>query len=966
MNGRPILKSESRKAARTRKVVADAMSRRERGDGEPDAVIIQRHADLMPELGNELALLAMFERAADSARGDSTGIGWRGPASGRINDWESGFEGYGDIHEIYRGGQGVVFAAVQTSTGRRVAIKVMREGLFGNERDAARFEREVRILARLDHPGIVGIIDSGMRQGHVYYVMDFVEGEPLDVAAARFPFRRRLRLFEEVCAAVHAAHVRGIIHRDLKPANILVDSGGRPRVLDFGLARITGDEVPSRDVTLAGQFVGSMPWASPEQTTGGTSAVDLRADVYSLGVMLYQITTGTFPYSVDGPPREVLERIQNAEPRRPRAINRQVPEDVEAITLKCLRKRADERYAIAGEIAQDLRRFLDGRAVVAQPPDVGYQLRSFARRNRGLIAAALAIVLVFAGGASGTMWALFRALKAEHIAGLSLDQVRREAKGTDTINEFLIQLLSLAHPSVSKGRDVSLLKDMLDQASPRIETQFPDRDDIRAKLHNCVSETYHGLGIYTEAESHARLALDSARRAFGELHAETAHSYGNLGAALAEQARHDEAEGPLRQSYEIMVRVNAPADQILVSKLNLAIRLRDGDHAQEGERMLRECVDEARRILPQGPSDLAVILGQLAAHLYDTGRPEEALPLIDEAIEREAQRDPPLGTRLANLWQTKSSILGMGGDEVGSEAAARRCLDLLESSLRPDHPEVISANIRLISQMLYLGENDEATLRAERLVEASVRALGRRHPSTGYSLYLLGECRLRAGRLEDAERLFTESIAAYSLDDPHCPVEATDPLRSLASIYLRRKEFAKAEPMFRQAMELRVGQYGEVDRRSIAAIGDLGRMYMKAGDAAAAEELVRRALAAAEKLRAGVSETAALRRDLSYILVKQRRFADAEPYSRQDFPDDPARHAGPALSLTLALNHAGCLMEIGELDAAEHELRYVLRWPALFDERASERSAEVVDMLIQLLEATGRTNEAAALRTTTP
>lgn len=315
-----------------------------------------------------------------------------------------GVPGYKVLREIHRGGQGVVYLAVQESTKRKVALKVMREGPFAGPHDRVRFEREVRVLAQLNNANIVTIHDSGSHAGCFYYVMDYIPGHVLDeyVKQASLAPREILRLFATICNAVNAAHLRGVIHRDLKPSNVRVSPDGIPHVLDFGLAKVSDNQssvtsMPTQ-MTATGQFIGSLPWASPEQAGGDPAAVDVRTDVYSLGVMLYQLLTGRFPYTVEGPMRLVLDNIVTVEPPRPRTLNRQISGDAEAVVMKALAKAKEQRYQTAGEVARDLERCLAGEPVEARRTNRRYMLGKALRRYRGASLAALGVV---GGGAIG-------------------------------------------------------------------------------------------------------------------------------------------------------------------------------------------------------------------------------------------------------------------------------------------------------------------------------------------------------------------------------------------------------------------------------------------------------------------------------------------------------------------------------------------------------------------------------------
>lgn len=317
--------------------------------------------------------------------------------------------GYEIIREIHRGGQGVVYEALQLSTKRPVAVKVMKQGPFATIADRARFEREVETLSRLNHPNIVAVHDAGVVSGVHYFVMNYVDGDALDDAVAAMRTRGEasiaaiVDLFVKVCDAVHAAHLRGIIHRDLKPSNIRVDRAGEPHVLDFGLAKSTGVEMDTA-MTRTGQFVGSLPWASPEQIEGIPGKVDLRTDVYSLGAILYQLLTGSPPIDIGSNLRDALDRIMFREPQRPSVVlsssgGLRLDDELDTIALKCLSKDRDRRYQSAGELARDLRRYRAGEAIEAKRDSAMYVLRKTLRRYRlrvGVAAAFLVMLIAFA------------------------------------------------------------------------------------------------------------------------------------------------------------------------------------------------------------------------------------------------------------------------------------------------------------------------------------------------------------------------------------------------------------------------------------------------------------------------------------------------------------------------------------------------------------------------------------------
>lgn len=289
------------------------------------------------------------------------------------------FEGYEILREIHRGGQGVVYQAVQLSTRRKVALKVLKEGALAGPMDRARFEREIQVLAQLRHPNIVTIHDSGISNGRWFYVMEYVRGERLDawVAEHKPPVHEILRIFKILCEAVGHAQRHGVVHRDLKPANILIDHEGAPHVLDFGLAKVAAGSIieTQTPLTISREFIGTLHYASPEQTLGDPSLIDMRGDVYALGVILYQLLTGAFPYPVVGDLKTVLRHIAETPPRRPSAVNSNLPRDMDAILLTALSKNRASRYQTATELAEDIGRFLTGQPLRARRASLSYVTR---------------------------------------------------------------------------------------------------------------------------------------------------------------------------------------------------------------------------------------------------------------------------------------------------------------------------------------------------------------------------------------------------------------------------------------------------------------------------------------------------------------------------------------------------------------------------------------------------------------
>lgn len=399
------------------RIISDFLDRRARGEQISEAQLLADHPDVADEVRKELRTAEVLLRGRGDDRPDLS--------CDLLSLPDDSFPGYQILGEASRGGQGVVLKALQKATRRKVAIKIMRESLFASPCDDPRFTREVQILGALKHPRIVAIHDSGVSNGRRYLVMDYIAGQPLDVwnASGARPIREVLVLFVKICEAINAAHLKGIIHRDIKPGNIRVDLEDQPHILDFGLAKVAPTSLEDssfHSMTEMGQFLGSVPWASPEQAAGDPDHIDTRTDVYALGVILFQLLTGRFPYEVVGPMRDVLDRICTAEPLRPSSLRKQIDDEIETIILKCLRKEPDRRYQTAGELGRDVQRYLDGEPIEAKRDSTLYMLRKTLHKHRTGFAAGVSVVLLIVAAlvVSISLWRLAvaekdRALQAE-------------------------------------------------------------------------------------------------------------------------------------------------------------------------------------------------------------------------------------------------------------------------------------------------------------------------------------------------------------------------------------------------------------------------------------------------------------------------------------------------------------------------------------------------------------------------
>ncbi len=505
--------------------------------------------------------------AAEALRAFAPGAAKDEPSSG-LDPWPEADEEmpaqigrYRVISRIGAGGMGVVYEAEQDIPRRTVALKIIRPGLASRD-VMRRFQFEAHVLGQLQDPGIAQIYEAGTatvtRAGGVtveqpFLAMELVRGEALGryVERAGISLRRRLELLARICDAVHAAHQKGVIHRDLKPGNIRITESGQPKILDFGVARMTDADVSVTTMhTDLGQLIGTLPYMSPEQVEGDSSQLDTRSDVYALGVVAYQALTGQLPYEVRGKNvPEAVRVIREETAARLSTANRSLRGDLETIVATALEKDRGRRYQSAAEMAADIRRFLNDEPIAARPASALYQMRKFARRHRTLVGAMLVVVLALVAGTviSTVQW--LRATRAEALASTRLDdalaaQADAEAAAAkaETISAFLMDMLRHVNPQEALGRDVSLLREILDDAAERIDTELAGFPTIQAEIHNTIGMVYCNISDYPDAERHLETARDLRLAHLGPDHPDTWASLGCLAELRWQQGRLEVAE----------------------------------------------------------------------------------------------------------------------------------------------------------------------------------------------------------------------------------------------------------------------------------------------------------------------------------------------------------------------------------------------------------------------------------------
>jgi eukaryotic-like serine/threonine-protein kinase len=634
---------------------------------------------------------------------------------------------YRILRRIGTGGMGEVYEAEQAHPRRRVAVKLIRNGT-ATPQVLKRFELESEVLGKLQHPGIAHVFESGvvrMSQGvQPFLAMELVAGADGAHApqlnhyadAMRLDVRARLALLARVADAVHYAHERGVVHRDLKPANVLVDQAGQPKILDFGVARLTTGGGAGAAVTMQtnmGQVIGTLPYMSVEQLTGRQDEVDARSDVYSLGVIAYELLTGSVPHPLAGLPMPLAVRILiEDDPTRLGMLNPSFRGDVETIVATAMEKERSRRYGSAAEFAADVRRYLDDRPITARPATAWYRVRKFTSRNAALVTTAVGILLLLTAGIVGTSIGLVRAREAENTSNaLMRDEERKRREIEDLfvtlrqVDDFIRGVIEGAHPLASGGGQKATVVDVLRRREAQLEASLTERWERKMNARFALGRSYEGLGLYEDAVKNLGSAYALAKSQMGDRDKWTIEVGANLAWARFkhnDQGAEDFARAVLATASEVLGDAHE-ATQLAANGLG-SILLRQNRHA-EGEAVLKKMLPTMRA---QGARLLCPYLHNLALAAKAQGRLTEAESLQKEALAN--HRDP---IQAARAREVLASILTTAGklDEAmeHSEEAVRE----MQRWLGDTHPDTIRT-IGRHAMLLTRREDYEAALASRR------------------------------------------------------------------------------------------------------------------------------------------------------------------------------------------------------------------------------------------------------------
>ena len=680
------------------------------------------------------------------------------------------------VQKLGEGGMGQVWLAEQTAPVRRnVALKLIKAGMY-NDSVLRRFQSERQSLAIMDHPAIAKVFDAGTTpEGQPYFVMEYVPGVAITdyCDQKKLKIRARLELFMRACEGVQHAHQKAIIHRDLKPANILVvevDCKPVPRIIDFGLAKPITPFVSGETMnTKMGAFVGTPGYMSPEQTDPGVEDVDTRTDVYSLGVVLYELLTGFLPFDAERLKKlrleEVLRHLREEEPLRPstkvsterdtsssraeargtepRQLSGLLRGDLDWITMKALEKERDRRYGTPSELAADIERYLQNQPVVARPAGAGYRLRKYIRRNR--------VGVAVASGAAALL-VTFAVMQA-----VQLRRTTRERDRANRITEFMTSMFRVSDPGEARGNSITV-REILDKSSKEIETGLSKDPELQAQLMGTMGRVYVTLGLFPQAQTMLEKSVATGHAA-GAMTATTLLNMGRLSFLLMREGRYADAEKLLREANEGNRRVLGPRNVATLENLRyLATCLETEGKYAEADKLQRETLETARKGL--GPEHVETLLSMnvMANILDDERRFPEAEQLYRETWEIQRRtvgaEDPDTLTTASNL----AGVVEEQGRLAEAEKLQRETLAARVHVLGAEHPDTLAVKLNLGNTLDAGGRHAEAEELYRQTLDAQRRVLGPENPDALMTESNLGSALRKEGKYSEAEKLQQETL----------------------------------------------------------------------------------------------------------------------------------------------------------------------------------------------------------------
>ncbi|MCW5553204.1 MAG: serine/threonine protein kinase [Verrucomicrobiae bacterium] len=862
--------------------------------------------------------------------------------------------------KIGEGGMGTVYRARQDSLNRIVAVKVMRAGLLASEAEVRRFQREAQAAANLQHPNIVAVYEVGRFDGHHFYSMQFISGENLEqkVRARPLSVRAAAGYVETIAKAVHFAHQQGTIHRDLKPTNILIDEFDEPHITDFGLVCHSDSD---ENLTLTGQIVGTPAFMAPEQVAAKSKLVSPLTDIYATGAVLYYLLTQKAPFTSDTLPGLLALVAGPSPPVSPRSLNPTVPLDLETICLKCLEKRPDRRYPSAQALADELKRFRRNEPILARPPHAAEKVLRWCARNRTVAWSLGAVALTLVTATAVSVGLAVRAKQAERITRQAYSQSRQ-------VVQFLTDMLQGVGPATALGRDTTLLREILDQAADRVETELREHPEVCAEIQAIMGNIYQDLGEFAKAEALHRAVLQTTTNLWGAEHTNTASALVNLALVLQRQNNLEEAEALTRQTLDIRRRLLGEEHPDVAMSLHILAQLAGlQGRLEEAAGILREVITIQRRLEGEEHPHLATTVQNLGQTLRMLGRLDEAAALEQEALAMRRKVLPPDHPHIAVSLNGLAIVLNEQGRYTEADGLYREALALRKKLVGNEHPDVAETLNNLANNLQDQGRLAEAAAMHREALAVNKNVFGLEHPKMANSLNNLAFALREAGDLVEAETAMRQALDIWKRSYGAEHFQVATALHNLATVLRDANKLGEAEATQREALALLRKLLGETHPRVANALHNLGTILERHGKLAEAESSLRQGMALRRDLLGGDHPNVADSLEALARLLRGRGELDAAATAlreclqirQQRLPD-----AWETFSAQSALGE--CLLARTDYSEAEPLLLAgatgLLERQARIPPAARTRLTEALEALIRLHEATGQPTQVAAWR----
>jgi tetratricopeptide (TPR) repeat protein len=784
---------------------------------------------------------------------------------------------YQIVRQIGRGGMGAVYAAVRSDGQYRqqVAIKLVRPDVSGAG-VLARFRTERQILANLDHPNIARLLDGGITQpGAPYLVMELVDGVPIDQYCRNrnLSIRERLVLFRTVCSAVQHAHHSLLVHRDIKPSNILVTKDGVPKLLDFGIAKLLSSEgTGQNDVTRLAERPMTLDYASPEQVRGELTTT--ATDIFSLGVLLYELLSGQRPYETASThPAEAQRRICEVEPVRPSAHNREVGKELDDIVAMAIRKEPKERYSSVEKLSADMQNYLDGFPVLATRGSTRYYALKFIRRHRAWVAVAISGVVVLTGFGIG-MSVLAANLARER------DLERKERSRAEQVSGFVTSLFKASDPFQVKGETITARR-LLDTGAERVTKELQGQPSARAEVLETIALAYEHLGVLDRAEAMYRAEVGDTQAAYGSRSLQAARVLRELGEVQRQSSNLPAAEASLRSSLAIFESASPGSPDEMAHVLNnLGLVIEDEGNVVESEQLFERAVTQYSRY-GQYTTELLVMKSNLGAALADLARYDEAERVMRDVL---ATRQRLLGEhpQVFRSMQRLSRVLFLKGNYVEAEKLERQALAKFRGMLGPEHIDVFYTSNYLAIMLQTTGRLDEAESLYRSAIATGLRILGPNHGEVVTHQANLASLLTLKGEFQEAGKLFAVSLAFLRSSEGANRKWEPQVLSQYGRFLMAQGSLDAAEPVLQEALAIRLKRLGENHPFTADSRYDLATLRARQQRCDEAISFYRQALATDRELLPKVHlQTAQHLSGLADSLRTCGRAAEAEAAARE-------------------------------------------------------------------------------------